>query len=197
MSSPFATAVIEDMEDIIEGGLTTDQFTKISQEVAKDAVRLGEAEPLYFVIGNYSFGRGQKHRVMDVRHELSITEEAPEAFILEDIDPDDEAWENWYTKFLIFKRRADFVVGVFEDNDGGHELEAGEVDNSDLYILKRDYYHPGGGRDTEQEHARFDGMLAMLFRYLEQRDQLYRWDNDTNQQPDINHATKTLLEDTS
>jgi hypothetical protein len=175
MVSPFASEVLEDMQEVREEGLTPEQFTAIRQVLTRDCDRLGRAEHLFFVIGNYDEERGQKERVLATRDRISAHHPDTEAFLLEDVDPADEAWESWYVKFRVFLRRADTVVAVFEDNDGGHELEAGEVDNAMLYVLKRDYYDADGTRDWDLEYERFDGMLVKLFDFLERRGQLYRW----------------------
>lgn len=197
MASPFAAELIAGMQDIREEGLTPDQFTEISRIVARDCERLAKADLLYFVIGNYDEEHGQKDRVIETRDYISDHHSDTEAFILEDVDSADEAWENWYVKFRVFLRRSTHVVGVFEDNDGGHELEAGEVNNADLFVLKRDYYSTDGSPDTEREHDQFDGMLAKLFEFLERRNQLYRWTvDDVPGVKSLESATEQLLTDT-
>jgi len=197
MPSPFATEVVAAMRDIKEGGLSRDQFTEISKTMTRDYRRLGDAELLYFVIGNYDEGRGQKDRVTDTRTRISDYRPYTEEFILEEIDPEDELWENWYVKFLVFYRRATCVVGVFEDSHGGHELEAGEVDTADLYVLKRDYYTADGDADTETEYERFDGMIATYFDFLERRERLYRWVLEEGDEGDsLEAATQRLLDAT-
>lgn len=197
MASPFAAELIAGMQDIREEGLTPDQFTEISRIVARDCERLAKADLLYFVIGNYDEEHGQKDRVIEIRDYISDHHSDTEAFILEDVDSADEAWENWYVKFRVFLRRSTHVVGVFEDNDGGHELEAGEVNNADLFVLKRDYYSTDGSPDTEREHDQFDGMLAKLFEFLERRNQLYRWTvDDVTGVKSLESATEQLLTDT-
>jgi hypothetical protein len=198
MASPFAADVISDMREIREEGLTPEQFTAISQVVARDCERLGSADLLYFVIGNYDEDRGQKDRVVDTRDRISAYSSDTEAFLLEEVDPSDEAWQNWYVKFLVFRRRADHVVGVFEDNDGGHELEAGEVETGDLHVLKRAYLTDGGDQDTDLEYERFDGMLAKYFEFLDARGRLYRWTTDDAEDvDDLATATERLLEKTA
>ncbi|MCU4925115.1 hypothetical protein OB905_03815 [Halobacteria archaeon AArc-dxtr1] len=198
MASPFAAELLSDMQDVRDAGLTPAQFTEISRVVARDCERLGRAEVLYFVIGSYDETDGRKDRVIETRDRLSMSRPDTEAFVLEEIDPADEAWENWYVKFRVFLRRATHVVAVFEDNDGGHELEAGEVDNDDLLVLKRDYYAADGSRDREREHDRFDGMLAKLFDHLERRGQLYRWTtDDVEDAHSLEAATDRLLADTA
>lgn len=197
MTSPFASNVVSDMQDIVDAGLTPGQFTEISRVVARDCERLAEADVLYFVIGNYDEEGGRKARVVETRDRLSAHHPAADAFLLEDVDPGDEAWENWYVKFRVFLRRATHVVGVFEDNDGGHELEAGEVPNGDLLVLKRDYYDADGAPDTAVEHERFDGMLAKLFEFLDRRGRLYRWTTaETADGDSLETATARLLADT-
>lgn len=197
MTSPFAAQLIEDMREIKAEGLTREQYTEISTILARDCSRIAEADHLYFVIGNYDEKRGQKGRVTDTRDYVNEYRPYTAAFVLEDVDPEDEAWENWYVKFLAFRRRATHVVGVFEDNDGGHELEAGEVDTCDLYVLKRDYLTDDGQEDTTREHERYDGMLAKYFEFLDHRDRLYRWTGDEGDgRDDLETATRRLLDAT-
>ena len=59
---------------------------------------------------------------------------------------------------------SDYVIGVFEDNDGGHELELGEGNLSTTYILKRDYSN--ASIDNDVEYEKYDAMLGTLFFYL-------------------------------
>jgi len=194
MASPFAAGVISDMREIKAEGLTPEQFSAISTVVARDCERLGSADLLYLVIGNYDEARGQKSRVVETRDRISGDRPSTEAFLLEDVDPAEEAWSNWYVKFLVFRRRADHVVGVFEDNDGGHELEAGEVETDDLHVLKRTYLTADGDRDTDLEYERFDGMLAKYFAFLDARGRLYRWaSTETDGVDDLETATERLL----
>jgi hypothetical protein len=200
MPSLFAADVVADMQEIRKEGLSPDQFTAISRVVARDCKRLGRAEHLFFVIGNYDDDRGQKTRVIETRDRISARHADVEAFLLEDLDPTDEAWESWYVKFRVFLRRADTLVAVFEDNDGGHELEAGEVDNAELCVLKRKYHDARGNPDPEREYRRFDGMLVKLFDFLERRGQLYPWSPETRAMEaqgidSLERATERLVDD--
>lgn len=198
MPSPFAAEVVSDMREITEQGLTPEQYTEISRTVARDCRRVADADRLYFVVGNYDEDRGQKGRVTTTRDYIDGYRPYTAGFLLEEVDPDDEAWENWYVKFRVFLRRATHVVGVFEDNDGGHELEVGEVDTGDLHVLKRDYYADDGEQDEALEHERFDGMLAKYFQFLDDRGRLYRWTEDeVDGVGDLEAATRRLLEETA
>lgn len=164
------------MAFLFGGTLPPEVIARIHREGLPDLSRLATAQTRYFVIGNYD--EGKKHRVHAVRDQLS---EPPreEAFILDEIDPDVDVWMNFYVKFRVFLLRCQHVVGVFEDNDGGHTLEIGEADLLDVYVLKREY------DDRETEHDAYDGMLGTLFQLLNHRDHLYRW-----------HTEDELLEQT-
>lgn len=129
------------------------------------------ADVTYFVLGSYD--NDEKQRLLLVRNELRRRDGA-HAFLMDDMP---EAWEYWTTKFRIFANRADYLVGVFEHNRGGHEWEAGRLDDeryrSKTYILKREY------ETKRQERLHFDGMIADYFRKLdEQLGQLYRWTSE-------------------
>jgi hypothetical protein len=73
----------------------------------------------------------------------------------------------------VFLLRADHVVAVFESNDGGHELEIGEVDLDRVHVLKRDY--ESVSVDHDLEYAKYDAMLGTLFDLLDRRDRLHEW----------------------
>lgn len=80
-------------------------------------------------------------------------------------------------KFQFVSQSTDYNILVAEDNDGGHELELGEVSLEETYVLKREY--SGDSIDNDLEYEKFDGMMAALFQFLERAGQLYRWHNKT------------------
>lgn len=162
--------IIEDMAFLFDGGLPPEIVTRLHRESLPDLERLVSAETLYFVVGSYS--EPQKIRLNDVCEWLS-NPKSDEAFMLDEIDPDIDVWENFYVKFRVFLTRCHHVVGVFEDNNGGHELEIGEADISNTYILKRDYTKTSVNNDVE--HDKFDAMLGTFFNLLDNRGHLYRW----------------------
>ncbi|MFL9603559.1 hypothetical protein ACKC5Q_23090, partial [Aeromonas dhakensis] len=92
--------------------------------------------------------------------------------LLEEIDPGVDGWRNFYVKFRVLLSRVDHIVAVIEDNDGGHELELGEADLSDVYVLKRDYTGPSIDNDIEYE--KYDAMLGTLCDLLSERGRLYK-----------------------
>lgn len=125
-----------------------------------------------------------------VRDELKNAADDCEAFILDEVGSDDNELEKFYLKFHLYLSRTDHVVGVFEDNDGGHELEIGEAPVEQTLVLKRDY------PSRETEHERFDGMLAKLFEGLEHRDRLFRWTDEDELRAAVDslHETITVAE---
>lgn len=174
MSRPFSTTeVIEETEFLFQDPLPPGQINAIHRACLRDLDRLAGGETLYFIIGSYS--APQKDRVEAVRDKLSEPVEDV-AFILEEIDPKTDAWENFYVKFRVFLSRCHYVIGVFENNDGGHELEIGEADLSVTYVLKRDYTNVSIDNDIEYE--KYDAMLGTLFDLLDRRDQLFRWETE-------------------
>ena len=86
----------------------------------------------------------------------------------------DEAWGNEFiTKFRILADRVDYIVGVFEDDAGGHANESGIIVTdpyrSRTYILKRAY-------ETEaEERTAYNAMQANIFTIIKGTGGLYGW----------------------
>lgn len=125
----------------------------------------------YFVLGSYD--EPQKRRLRNAAELLERYDSASVAVLLEDLDPTDDDWENFYLKFRYALTLVDYVVLVAEDNDGGHELELGEVPLEDTFVLKRDYAPASIGDDLERE--RYDAMIAKLCDLMERNDRLFEW----------------------
>lgn len=170
----------DEFADIVEETVEESERERISPEQhqdLKDAVfgeKFGDmlfADVSYFVLGSY--GNEEKERLLLVRDELRARDGAY-AFLMSEMP---EAWEYWTTKFVIFANRADYVVGVFEHNRGGHEWEAGQLDRPEYrpktYVLKREY------DSKEQERVHFDAMFAhYLAKMDEQLGQVYHWTDE-------------------
>jgi hypothetical protein len=170
----------DELDDVVEKTSQNSEKERLSPEQyqdLKDAV-FGEqfselvlSDASYFVLGSY--GSDEKKRLLLVRDELR-ERAGSYAFLMSEM-PD--AWEYWTTKFAIFADRADYVVGVFEHNRGGHEWEAGHLDHpeyrSKTHVLKRQY-------DTEErEREQFDAMFAHYLTKLdEQLGRVYRWSTE-------------------
>lgn len=171
VSSPFEPdTMVHDVAFLFGGEIPPEVAKRIHVECLPELDRLARAETVFFVIGSYA-GR-KKRRVEAVRDQLSNLSGA-EAFLLEELDPDVDVWENFYVKFRVFLARCHYVVGVFEDNDGGHELEIGEADLSTTFVLKRDYRE--ASIDDDVEYEKYDAMLATLFDLLDRRGHLRPW----------------------
>lgn len=84
-------------------------------------------------------------------------------------------------KFRYTLIGTDYVLLVAEDNDGGHELELGEVPLPDTYAFKRDY--EGISIESDVEYEKFDAMMSTLFDTMEENGQLKRW-NTMEELPD-------------
>lgn len=125
----------------------------------------------YFVLGNYD--DPQKERVRRAARVLEREGSENVAVLLDDLDPDDDYWENFYAKFRFVLSMSDYVVVVAEDNDGGHELELGEVPLADTFVLKRDYSSASIEDDVERE--KYDAMLAKLCELLARNERLFEW----------------------
>lgn len=162
--------LVEETEQRLGEKIPPEQIEAIHDAVLTDEVlrSVGYAETVYLVIGNYD--EATKPRLLETRDVLDRRSPNHLAFLLDEVDPDVSAWQNFYVKFKIFTARADWIVGVFENNDGGHELEAGEVPREKLYVFKREY------DDRAREHEAFDAMIASLFEVLDNEGRLIRWD---------------------
>jgi len=169
VSSPFGEdAIARDAAFLFGGELPPEVAKRIHTECLRELDRLARAETVVFVIGSYA--ERKKGRVEAVRDRLSSRSGA-EAFLLDEIDPDVDVWE--YVKFRVYLARCHYVVGVFEDNDGGHELEIGEADLSTTFVLERDYRE--ASIDDDVEFEKYDAMLATLFDLLDRRGHLSCW----------------------
>ena len=162
--------IVEESEHQLGDGLPPAQIEAIHNATLQDDIlrSIGYANTVYLVIGNYA--ETMKPRLRTARDVLDCRSPTHVAFLLDEVDPDVTAWQNFYVKFKVFAARADWVVGIFEDNDGGHELEAGEVPRQKLYAFKREY------SDPDIEHRAYDAMIRSLFEVLENDGQLIRWD---------------------
>lgn len=125
----------------------------------------------YFVLGNYD--EPQKRRLRSAADMLERYNPGSVAVLLEDLDPTDDDWENFYLKFRYVLALTDYAVLVAEDNDGGHELELGEVSLEDTYVLKRGYSSASISDDLERE--KYDAMMAKLCDLMRRTDRLFEW----------------------
>lgn len=137
-----------DRDESYPDGIPPAVLNRLHRESLDELDRLARADVRFFVIESYH--DPQKDRVERVRNLLSDPE-SDEAFTLEEIDPAVDVWENSHVNFRLFLLRSDYLVGVFEDNDGGHELEIGETALSDVYVLKRTYESVSIQHDVEYE----------------------------------------------
>ncbi|EMA54640.1 hypothetical protein [Halococcus salifodinae] len=166
--------LIEDSETYLNDELTPEAIERLMDAALTDELlrEFGYSDVAYLVIGN--FDEPQKARLRSVRNELADRGASQFAFLLDEIG--DQVWENFVVKFKIFAARVDFVVGVFEDNEGGHELELAELDRERYQqktrVFKQDYL------TVKAERSAYDAMLAHLFEIMDNRGQLYRWETE-------------------
>lgn len=165
-------ALVDDMDSLFPDGTPPGVLSSLHRKKLDELDRLRTAQIIFFVLGSYD--EPEKHRLTALGQILSEPS-ADEAFTLEEIDPEIDVWENFYVKFRLFLLRADHVVAVFESNDGGHELEIGEVDLDRIHVLKRDYESVSVDHDVE--YAKYDAMLATLFDLLDRRGRLHEWES--------------------
>ena len=127
----------------------------------------------YSVLGNYD--EPQKTRLQRASRLLERHNSGSIAVLLDDLDPDDDTWENFYLKFRYVLSMTDHVVVVAEDNDGGHELELGEVSLEETYVLKREYSSASIRADLERQ--KYDAMMAKLCDLMRRTNRLFDWDS--------------------
>lgn len=165
----------------ILGGLSNDELRDLPIVVNDLQLELGlEDTPdgtRYLVLGSYDTPHsdrvGPKDRLIQARDRLEALDPQCAAVLLEDLDPDNDDWRNFYVKFRYTMATTDFNVLVAEDNDGSHELELGEATLSETYIAKRDYRHASIDKDLEYE--KYDAMMGTLFRLMDRRGHLFAW----------------------
>jgi len=166
--------LIEDSEAYLEDELSPEAIERLMDAALTDGLLrdFGYSDVAYLVIGN--FDEPQKTRLRSVRDTLADRGASQFAFLLDEIG--EQVWENFVVKFKIFADRVDFVVGVFEDNEGGHELEIAELDRERYQqktrVFKQEYL------TVEAERDAYDAMLAHLFEIMDNRGQLYRWESE-------------------
>lgn len=170
-----------DDTDFVLGGLSNDELRQLP--VAVNSLQLDldiAATPdgtRYLVLGSYDTPRsdrtGPKDRLVEARDYLEDLAPGSTAVLLEDLDPDNDDWRNFYVKLRYTMATTDFNVLVAEDNDGGHELELGEATLSETYVAKRDYRHASLDKDLEYE--KYDAMISTLFDLMDRRGHLFEW----------------------
>ncbi|SDR16830.1 hypothetical protein [Halopelagius longus] len=171
---------IRDWELLLEGYSDSEliEFTQKANDILRDnGLRENPDRPSFLILGSYDQGsstrEGPKDRLEDVRDILHLNQKSNFAILLEELDPDNTRWNNWYLKFQFTLLSTDYNVLVAEDNNGGHELELGEVPLQETYVAKREYTHASLDKDLEYE--KFDAMMSTLFDFLDRAGHLYRW----------------------
>jgi len=125
----------------------------------------------YLILGSYD--DLQKERLHTAKSLLADPPHVSVALLLEELDVETDDWNNFYLKFRVVLDLTNFAVVVAEDNDGGHELELGELPLDSTYVAKRDYTQ--AAIDDDLERQRYDAMMAKLFELLDANDQLVEW----------------------
>lgn len=181
-----------DNKDFILSGFSQEEVTSIHRAVTNLTGELdepGDDASRYLILGNYN--DEQKQRLEGVRDLVEYFGTNVSAFLLSDIDAENRTWDNFYIKFLYILTVVEYTILVAEDNDGGHELEVGEVPLPDLYVLKREYGESAIENDLERE--KFDAMIAKLFEVMARNDQLYHWQSFHG----LARGTESIVEETS
>jgi hypothetical protein len=175
---------IRDLELLVESYDNSEliEFTHRANNLLRhNGLPANPSGPSYLILGSYnehSSGReGPKDRLINAKKILDGIQYSSFAILLEEIDPNNTRWTNWYLKFQFTLLSTDYNVLIAEDNDGGHELELGEIPLQETYVAKRDYTH--ASLDNDIEYQKFDGMMATLFDFLDRAGHLYRWQDKT------------------
>lgn len=184
------------VEDTPSGQLTYEQYTLL-----RDALTSEDLDPLFdeqttsfFILGKYDDGP-MEERLTTVRDR--INRDSDHAFLMKEID--DQPFPFWTTQFKVLAKRADYIVGVYENDDGGHAWEAGYLSHpgtrSRVRALKRDY------PDLEGPDEPFSGMFAHFIQVLDGIDQAYHWEGKTDAstivlEQNLLEAVNNLLADT-
>lgn len=137
----------------------------------RDTIKGGPGKDVYLILGNYD--EPQKTRLREAQNLIEYFNSRGVALLLEELEPDQDVWSNFYLKFRLLLACADFAVLIAEDNDGGHELELGEVPLTRTCVVKRDYKIASIREDIERD--KYDAMLAKLFEVLDKHGQLFKW----------------------
>lgn len=126
-----------------------------------------------------------------MRGEINKSPHPASAFLLDDLDEKNEYWGNFYLKFRYALVGTDYAVLVAEDNDGGHELELGEVRLEDLFVFKRNYERISIEKDIEYE--KFDAMMGTLFDLMDENGRVALWNTTAG----LVSAVKDVVADTA
>lgn len=169
-----------DDADFIYQGYTGEEVAEIHDAAIKlfnelDALA-ATTNTRYFILGSYDSPEGRegpKDRLEAVRDHINQDSFPASAFLLDDLDETNEHWPNFYLKFRYTLIGTDYVLLIAEDNDGGHELELGEVPLADAYAFKRDY--EGISIENDIEYEKFDAMMGTLFDLMEENGRLESW----------------------
>lgn len=143
----------------------------------------------YFVLGSYD--EKPRRRLEVAKERLPQYNPNAIALILDDLDIESDGYTNFYLKFRLVEALCDYNVLVAESNDGGHELELGEIPLSKTYVAKRDY--ESLSIDHDLEWSKYDAMMGKLFVLLEANDQLAEWTT----MEEFDHALRVIASTTS
>lgn len=173
----------DELDDLIEkteqysgkDSLSPDEYYRIKNLLndPEQLNRISTSAVSYLIIGNYDDDESfsPEDRLELVRLALNDRDPSAYAFLMEEID---EAWgDEFITKFRILADRVAYIVGVFEDDAGGHANESGivvtEPYRSRTHILKRAY------ETEEEERAAYNAMQANIFTIISRTGGLYTW----------------------
>lgn len=169
--------------DFLYGGFGGEQVQQFHDAGVKLFTELDDytgEDTRYFVLGSYDTYNsrdGPKDRLVRVCEEIDESGFEARGFRLNELDEDEDHWRNFYLKFRYTLIGTDYSLLIAESNDGGHELELGEVPKSELYVLKREY--SAVSLDSDVEYEKFDAMMATLFSLIDENGHLWRWTTES------------------
>ena len=163
------------IEQLLDEPLSPAELERLKRTLFEERALFEEvlfSDCSYLVIGSYGTeerANVEIDRLERVRFVLDNRHGDHHAFLLRDVPT---LADNFVLTFFVLCLRVDYVVGVFEHNEGGHEFEAGLVAPTnaiDVWVLKREY-------DTDdEERSAYDAMLAHYFDLLDEKGRLLQW----------------------
>lgn len=154
--------------------LTPERVEAIQTAMHEDLGRFIDTTS-YFVLGSY--GDDERRRLEAVRDQLAVEATASrsaddiDAFLMDEIL---DISEFFTSKFKLLVSYADHIVGVYEHSKGGHEWEAGYIDQPVYRDRTRAFYQTY--EIDEDQYEAYDGMFAHYLLSLERIDRAQTWE---------------------
>lgn len=158
-------------------------------ELSSELVNPGVYDTQCFVIGSYD--PGEKSRLEHVKQEVNSWPGGTHRAYLMDEFPDGV---HPIIEFQLIADYSDTIIGVFEHDEGGFQLELGMFILFDKYreqfsLLKRTY------ATEEEEHENYNWMLSRgAFSLLDYYDSIQEWQTQDEFENEVDALLTDLLE---